>query len=183
MPPAHPGGPDQPGDQPTRTLVLLRHGKSAYPPGVSDHDRPLAPRGRRGAALAGSYITDHLPAIDHVLCSTAQRARQTLAASGLLQPTVLVDYTDEIYEAYPQELLALVTAAGPAERTLLLVGHAPGIPALAEQLAGPNSDQDALTRMRVKFPTAAIAVLRIDGDWSDAGAGSATLTAFGRPDE
>ncbi|HUB57091.1 MAG TPA: histidine phosphatase family protein, partial [Mycobacterium sp.] len=37
----------------TRTLVLLRHAKSAYPNGVPDHDRPLAPRGRREAGLAG----------------------------------------------------------------------------------------------------------------------------------
>ena len=184
MPPAEPGS-DEPGpgesDRPPRTLVLLRHGKSAYPPGVSDHDRPLAPRGRRGAAMAGAWITENLPVIDHVLCSTAERTRQTLAASGLLQPTVLVDYTDEIYEAYPEELLALVTAASPAERTLLLVGHAPGIPALAEQLAGPDSDPNAVALMRVKFPTAAIAVLRLDGDWADATTDSAALTHFGRP--
>ena len=161
--------------------MLLRHGKSAYPPGVSDHDRPLAPRGRRGAALAGAWITEHVAAVDHVLCSTAERTRQTLAASGLMQPAVLVDYLDEIYEAYPEELLALVTGSSPAERTLLLVGHAPGIPALAAQLAGPDSDQDAAGRMRVKFPTAAIAVLRLDGEWADATTASATLTDFERP--
>jgi phosphohistidine phosphatase len=180
MPPAEPG-PDDSAGRPPRTLVLLRHGKSAYPPGVSDHDRPLAPRGRRGAALAGAWITEHLPVIDHVLCSTAERTRQTLAASDLLKPSVLVDYTDEIYEAYPEELLALVTAARPAERTLLLVGHAPGIPELAQLLAGPDSDRDAIARLRAKFPTAAIAVLRLDGEWSDASANSAALTHFGRP--
>jgi len=180
MSPADPG-PDDPAGRPPRTLVLLRHGKSAYPPGVSDHDRPLAPRGRRGAALAGAWISDHVPVIDHVLCSTAERTRQTLAASDLLKPSVLVDYTDEIYEAYPDELLALVTAASTAERTLLLVGHAPGIPALAEMLAGPDSDQDAFARLRTKFPTAAIAVLQQRGEWTDATAGSAVLTHFGRP--
>jgi len=179
MPPADPGPDDSTGRP--RTLVLLRHGKSAYPPGVSDHDRPLAPRGRRGAALAGAWITENLPVIDHVLCSTAERTRQTLAATDLLKPSVLVDYTDEIYEAYPEELLTLVTAASPAERTLMLVGHAPGIPALAQLLAGPDSDQDATARMQTKFPTAAIAVLQLDGDWADATAGNAVLTHFGRP--
>lgn len=180
MPPAD-AGPDDSAGRPPRTLVLLRHGKSAYPPGVSDHDRPLAPRGRRGAAMAGAWITANLPVIDHVLCSTAERTRQTLAASDLLKPSVLVDYTDEIYEAYPQELLALVKAASPAERTLLLVGHAPGIPGLAQLLAGPDSDQDALARLRTKFPTAAIAVLRLEGDWADAKKGGAALTHFDRP--
>jgi phosphohistidine phosphatase len=183
MPPADPIGPDDAADPVPRTLVLLRHGKSAYPPGVSDHDRPLAPRGRRGAALAGIWIADHLPAVDHVLCSTAERTRQTLEATGLLKPAVLVDYTDEIYEAYPDELLALVTGSSPADRTLMVVGHAPGIPALAEQLAGPDSDSDAMARMRVKFPTAAIAVLRLGGEWADATTGGAVLTHFGRPDD
>jgi phosphohistidine phosphatase len=78
-------------------------------------------------------------------------------------------------------LLALVTAASPAERTLLLVGHAPGIPALAQLLAGPESDQDDLARMQAKFPTAAIAVLQLGGQWAEAAAGSAVLTSFGRP--
>ena len=72
-------------------------------------------------------------------------------------------------------------AASPAERTLLLVGHAPGVPALAQLLAGPDSDQDAIARLRTKFPTAAIAVLRLEGDWADATAGSAALTHFDRP--
>ena len=75
--------PADPSTQATRTLVLLRHGKSAYPPGVSDHDRPLAPRGQREAALAGTWIGANVPAIDRVVCSTAQRTRQTVQAAGL----------------------------------------------------------------------------------------------------
>jgi len=63
----------------------------------------------------------------------------------------------------------------------MLVGHAPGIPALAQLLAGPDSDQDATARMQTKFPTAAIAVLQLDGEWADATAGNAVLTHFGRP--
>ena len=118
----HPLSPD------VRTLVLLRHGKSAYPPGVSDHDRPLAPRGRREAALAGKWIQQHVPPLDYILCSSAARTRQTLEATGLATPTVLVDVSSSIYEAYPEELLELVTAAPPADRTVLLVGHAPGVP-------------------------------------------------------
>src|SRR4029077_3194256 len=91
--------------QDVRTLVLLRHGKSAYPPGVDDHQRPLAPRGRREAALAGGWITENLPAIDHIICSTAERTRQTLTATGIVTPTALLDFSDAIYEAYPDELL------------------------------------------------------------------------------
>src|SRR5258708_16699762 len=62
-----------------RNLVLLRHAKSAYPDGVADHDRPLAPRGIKEAGLAGDWLRANLPAVDAVLCSTATRARETLA--------------------------------------------------------------------------------------------------------
>jgi len=161
-----------------RTLILLRHGKSAYPPGVSDHDRPLAPRGRREAALAGRWISQNAPTLDYILCSSAARTRQTLEATGLVTPTVLVDVSSSIYEAYPDELLELITAAPPADRTLLLVGHAPGIPGLAEALAAPGSNPDALRNMDAKFPTSALAVLTIQGQWSDVRDGTATLVDF-----
>ncbi len=41
-------------------LVLLRHAKSAYPPGVADHERPLNDRGRRDAPEAGRWLDAHI---------------------------------------------------------------------------------------------------------------------------
>ena len=103
--------------------------------------RPLAPRGRREAALAGAWIAGNLPPVDHIICSTAERTRQTLQATGIVTPSALVDFTDAIYEAYPDELLELVLAANPTDRTLLLIGHAPGVPTLAEELAGVDANK------------------------------------------
>ena len=181
-----------------RTLVLLRHAKSAYPPGVADHGRPLAPRGEREAALAGTWIAREMPSIDRILCSTAERTRQTAAMAGLTEPAALtaptalttpttriartsepvpstpITYTDDIYDAYPDELEDLIRTLDPAERTVVLVGHAPGLPGLAEDLAGSGSDAAALSRMRSKFPTSAIAVLTVDGEWTDVGRGATT---------
>jgi phosphohistidine phosphatase len=57
---------------------------------------------------------------------------------------------------------------------VLLVGHAPGLPGLAEDLAGPGSDRSALSRLRTKYPTSAVAVLSVDGDWADVGRDGAT---------
>ena len=79
-----------------RTLVLLRHAKSAYPDGVADHDRPLAPRGQREAGLAGDWLRSQSAAIDLVLCSTATRTRETLARTGIDAP---VRYVDRLYDA------------------------------------------------------------------------------------
>jgi carbonic anhydrase/acetyltransferase-like protein (isoleucine patch superfamily)/phosphohistidine phosphatase SixA len=160
-----------------RTLILLRHGKSAYPPGVQDHERPLAARGSTEAALAGSWIRDNLPLIDRVVCSTATRTRQTLAASGL-GSGARVSYTSAVYEAYPEELIELLTTLPVQDRTVLLVGHGPGLPALAEQLAGRGSDSAALDRVRKKFPTSAIAVVAVDRDWSQLESGRTRLIDF-----
>lgn len=148
-----------------RTLVLLRHGKSAYPPGVPDHDRPLAPRGRREAALAGQWISRHIPSPDRVVCSTAERTRQTAAAAGLAGPQT--SYSADVYEADALDLLDVVRAIDGGARTAVLIGHAPGLPDLALDLAGPGSSPKALDQLDTKFPTSAIAVLEVDGSWAD----------------
>jgi phosphohistidine phosphatase len=160
-------------DSEPRRLVLLRHGKSAYPQGVPDHERPLAERGERQARLAGEWIRATLPPIDRVLCSTATRTRQTLAATGIDAPTT---FTDAIYGAYPDELLELVRELPDGEHVVLLIGHAPGLPDLAEDLAGPGSNKEALAQVRTKFPTSAIAVVAVRGAWSAVDQASTSLT-------
>ncbi len=124
------------------------------------------------------WIADNLAPIDHVICSTAERTRQTLEASGLATPTALVDFTDQVYGAEPEDLVPLIAAANAADRTLLVVGHAPGLPDLADELAGKGSDPSALSAMRAKYPTSAVAVLELDGDWADIAAAPTRLVDF-----
>jgi phosphohistidine phosphatase len=175
-----------------RKLVLLRHAKSAWPD-LPDHERPLAGRGRRDAPVMGRWLrtAGHVP--DQVLCSTARRTRETwqLAQPGLgAAPPVI--FEDRVYEASAAQLLDLARHALPAATTLLIVGHAPGIPELAltlAQTATPADDdagnsavpQAALDRMRAKFPTAAVAVLELTGPWARLGPGTARLTGFVTP--
>ncbi|WP_431044796.1 SixA phosphatase family protein [Streptomyces sp. P1-3] len=68
-----------------RWLVLLRHAKSAWPDGVDDQERPLAPRGRRDAPAAGRWLRDVGRVPDLAICSPARRTRETweLAAREL----------------------------------------------------------------------------------------------------
>jgi len=139
-----------------RRLLLMRHGKAASPHGVQDHDRPLAEAGHREAADAGAWIAEHVGAVDAVLCSTARRTRETLAATGIDAPA---SFLDQIYEAWTGDLLDAVRSADPAVETLLLVGHSPGTPHLTAQLAGDDSDPALVRRVRSGFPTATVAVL------------------------
>ncbi|MFZ0906491.1 MAG: histidine phosphatase family protein [Mycobacterium sp.] len=165
--------------QQDRTLVLLRHAKSAYPEGVPDHDRPLAPRGQREAELAGDWLRANLHPIDAVLCSTATRARETLAHTAIDAP---VRYIDRLYEAVPGTVVDEITRVGDDVGVLLVVAHEPTMTQVALGLAGANSSNaDAAERISTKFPTSAMAVLRLTRSWNDVELGSAELVDFHVP--
>ncbi|GGS97675.1 SixA phosphatase family protein [Streptomyces chromofuscus] len=165
------------GAGPLRRMVVLRHAKSARPPDVADHERPLAPRGRRDASAAGRALAeaDCLP--DLALCSTAVRARHTwqLASAQWGTPPP-VRHDPLLYAADVPDLLTVVHAVAPEIRTLLLVGHNPGLEDLVLTLAGDGVG-DTLDRVRAKFPTSAIAVLAWHGGgWEELRPGAAVLT-------
>ncbi|MGW0762129.1 SixA phosphatase family protein [Streptomyces sp. NPDC002814] len=167
------------GTGPLRRLVVLRHAKSAWPDGVADHDRPLAPRGRRDAPAAGIALAeaDCLP--DLALCSTAVRARQTweLASAQWGTPPP-VRHDPRLYGADVPDLLSVVHDVSAEVETLLLIGHNPGLEELVLALAGDSLD-DALERVRVKFPTSAIAILAWYGtSWRGLAPGGALLTSM-----
>jgi phosphohistidine phosphatase len=162
-----------------RSLVLLRHAKSAYPDGVPDHERPLAERGIREAALAGDWLRANVPAIDAVLCSTATRTRETLERTGIDAP---VRYVDRLYGATAGAEIELINRVPDDVRTLLVVGHEPTTSEVAIILAGADgTDSAALERISEKYPTSSIAVLRIDGGWAQVEPGSAALVDFHVP--
>lgn len=169
------------GTGPLRRLVVLRHAKSAWPGGVDDHRRPLAPRGLRDAPAAGRALAaGSLP--DLALCSTAVRARRTwelVSAEWATPPPVR--YDRRLYAADVADLLEVVHEVPADVRTLLLVGHNPGLEELVRALAADGLD-DTLDRVREKFPTSAIAVLTWRGtDWPALTPGVALLTSFTVP--
>ncbi|CAM5353552.1 SixA phosphatase family protein [Streptomyces aurantiogriseus] len=166
-----------------RRIVLFRHAKADWPQ-VTDHERPLAERGRQDAAVAGRKLTDTGIPIDLALCSTATRTRETwkLAVQEFPQRPKTV-YEERIYEASPGELIALLNETSDDVRNLLLVGHNPGIQGLADILSG-TAEGDARERMdRRGFPAAAFAVVSFDGSWKSLEPGVATLLDYWTPSE
>jgi phosphohistidine phosphatase len=154
------------------TLILLRHGKSDWSGGEPDQMRPLARRGRRQAPEAGRWLADNVGDIDLALVSPAERTRQSwrLAAAELaVAPPFRED--DRIYGASASSLLGVVRELPADLKTIVLVGHNPGIEDLASLLTGE----------RVTMPTSALAVITVSGSWSTAAQHSAVLRASGRP--
>jgi phosphohistidine phosphatase len=171
----------------TRRLILLRHAKSAWPDDVADHERPLAPRGRRDAPAAGKWLrkSEHVP--DRVLCSTARRARETWQlAEEKLGAHPQTTFEDRVYGAASTQLLDLARQISADVRTLLIVGHDPAMQELTLELASEETGHagaEALGRVRAKYPTAAIAVLSFSGGWAELGPGQARLADFVAPED
>ena len=166
-----------------KTLLLLRHAKSSWDdPALDDRDRPLAPRGKRAAERIGRYMRDNeiRPAL--VLCSPARRAQDTLAiVRPGLGADIEVSTDDAIYTFDADDLLERLQSVPSSVDSVMVVGHNPALHDLASLLAG-EGDRAALSQLRVKFPTGALAMLDLGGtDWSRLGAGQTYLTALVLP--
>ncbi|MFF9212023.1 MULTISPECIES: SixA phosphatase family protein [unclassified Streptomyces] len=164
-----------------RRIVLFRHAKADWPQ-VPDHERPLAERGRKDAAEAGRRLADTGIPFDLTLCSTSNRTRETwkLAVHELPHRPKTV-YEERIYEASPGELIALLNETPDDVRSLLLIGHNPGVQGLAEILAGAAEDEARERMSRRGFPAAAFAVLSFDAPWKSLEPGVATLVDYWAP--
>lgn len=166
----------------SRTLLLLRHADAEQVGGGRDRDRPLSAHGRDQAAAVGQVLRAAGLLPDRVLCSPSLRTRQTLEGLGLpgLDPaSERVELADAVYEAGSDTLLELVRALPADVRTALVVGHAPGVPQLALDLAGPGSDAELLGQLERRFPTATLARITVEGAWSHLDQGQLTFLRFG----
>jgi phosphohistidine phosphatase len=160
-----------------RRLVVLRHAKADRGQ-IADHERPLTGRGRRDALAAGRWLADIGARPDLTVCSTAARARETWALAAVeLGDPVPTSYERSLYNADVDDLFDVVRDVPTEVKTLLLVGHNPGLQELVLALAGDAKD-DTLVAARSDFGTCAIAVLSLPVPWPDAGVGQATLARF-----
>jgi phosphohistidine phosphatase len=181
----------------TRTLWVVRHAKAVAdpPPGGTDHDRPLAPRGRRDAEALGRRLAgdrfglDEADLPDVVLCSTARRTRQTAdgivtGLAALAEPPA-VDYRRALYYAGPDDVLAEVRTVPDDRRSVMVVGHNPTAHALAAGLGDRDTVADIEGAAGVEargFPTCAVAVYRLPaGRWLDVAEGTGRLVGVFTP--
>jgi len=158
-----------------RRIHLLRHAKSSWDdPELTDHDRPLAPRGLKATRRLARWIAQEDIRPDLVLCSTATRAQETLArvAAALGSPPTLVE--DGLYHASADALLGRLQQLPDAVGVVLLVGHNPGLEDLCDTLAG----------VATRLPTGALATFAADiGSWGELAPSGASLVSLVLPRE
>lgn len=150
-----------------RRLLLLRHAKTERAePGERDRDRKLTKRGRDDAVLIGAYMQRHRLVPELAIVSPARRTQETwtLMAEAFAKPPKLVA-DERIYNAATEALIELV-GEPRAARSVLIVGHNPGLHDLAVQLIAAG-DVEARERVAEKLPTAGLVVIDLAlEDWS-----------------
>ena len=135
-----------------RTLYLLRHAKSSWQDeSLADFDRPLKKRGREAAKLVGKLIASEKVSDLLIVSSSAQRTRET---TELVLKSVKAEvlHDPEIYEADLPSLLEVLSRLSDDRKTVILVGHNPGMEILVRYL----------TREVAVMPTAALAKIVVD---------------------
>jgi phosphohistidine phosphatase len=159
-----------------KRLFLLRHAKSSWEDeDLPDHDRPLAPRGRKAAKRIAKHLRSEGIAPALVLCSSSRRTRETLDRIGL-DGDVRIER--DLYGASASQLLERLRRVPDSTDSVMLIGHNPAVQELALELAGGG---ERLPDVERKFPTCALATLTLPDSWDDLRAGSAELVAFVRP--
>lgn len=159
----------------TRTLLVVRHAKSAWDGSAPDFLRPLAARGLRDGVAAGRVLAGY--PLDVVLCSGARRARQTWerAVVGGARAAE-VRFEDDLYFGGARTALGLLRDLDDDVATAAVIGHEPTVSDLVARLAASST-----LMVEGRFPTAAIAVLDVPGEWSGLVEGGTDLVRFEVP--
>ena len=163
-----------------RTLVLLRHAQAEDPFATSaDIERELTEAGMKDAEAAGAWLHELGLGLDEVLCSASIRTQQTaegIWAGGCAEADVRV--ARRLYNASAERVLEVVREADEDANVVMVIAHAPGLPALASLLADGEGSDPAHDALAHGYPTCGIAVLRFSGHWRDLDFGGAVLDRF-----
>lgn len=165
-----------------RQLLLLRHAKSSWDDrDLTDHARPLNPRGQQAAAAMRIAMGQLGLCPDQVLVSTARRTRETAAALEPWPHAPLTHATDDLYLASAAALLDTLQAVPETARSVLVVAHNPGLHELAMMLIGAqtltlaNAD---MRRLSEGYPSGALTEFAVPGPWNTLAEGGGRLVRF-----
>jgi phosphohistidine phosphatase len=179
----------------TRTLWLLRHAKTVTdpPPGGSDFDRVLAPRGRRDATALGRLFAGRGEALGAALASVPRPsvalvspAARTAATAELVLARVAAAprcrFDEELYGADAEEVLSLLHTLDDDVGAAMVVGHNPTALSLSQGLLSARDKKGLSLAVRRGFPTCALGVYSFEVDhWTEVASGTAKLVALMTP--
>jgi phosphohistidine phosphatase len=159
-----------------KVWVIVRHAKSSWSnPKLEDIERPLNKRGKRDAPFMAKLLHGKSFSPDLLLTSPALRALTTaehFAKQWKLDDEKL-QIKEEIYEAYPEDLIRMARKFPDNLDTVFLFGHNPTITDIANRYT-----EDYIENV----PTCGIIVLQADIEkWKDLNISNTRLQAFFYP--
>lgn len=150
---------------PLKLLMTLRHAEALPSDSGGDAARRLSEKGLQDAATLGVLMREKSWRPQHVYCSTATRTRQTLEQLAAALGPLPTDFQERIYSGGLPGMMDLIRATPADIHRLLVVGHNPGIHALAMTLAA-DGDAPHVNRMIMGYPPGSLAVLECPvQDW------------------
>lgn len=165
------------------TLTLLRHAKaSREDPALDDFDRPLMPRGKDDAVRIRGWMVKNAIMPDFVLSSPSERTRATCELIfATLQTVPGLTFDEDLYLANPRVLLAKINKVDDRVQHLMLIGHNPGLHALATAFIA-SGPADLRAQLDDSLPTCGLVVLEVNAArFADAKPGTARLVHFVAP--
>jgi len=122
-----------------KRLLLMRHAKSAYPDGVTDHERPLNQRGTKAALKMAHLLLKKGLIPELVIVSSAKRTQQTWLQMNTVftsnEVTMLMETQPDFYLSGLGTIQQTVSRYENHE-TMLLIGHNQGWSDAASRLSG-----------------------------------------------
>ncbi|MGB5866594.1 MAG: histidine phosphatase family protein [Arcobacteraceae bacterium] len=157
-----------------KKLVIIRHAKSDWEDSsLDDFDRPLNTRGEENAPFMGKFLKEKSLLPDLIMSSPALRA---ISTAEIIAKEV--GYTNEImqnqyiYEAYVNTLQDIVSYIPDTNDVVFLVGHNPGVSALAYMLCD----------LKESIPTSATVEIDFDCDsWMNVSKENGKLISYDFP--
>ena len=116
-------------------------------------------------------------------CSTSlsRRTQESLEALESWDDTPLVEQVEALYLATAPQLLTILRGVNETVRSLMLIGHNPGMHELAVLLASTTAASDATRRVTAGVPTAALAEFSVATQWQQLDATGTRLVRFLTP--
>ena len=163
-----------------KKVSFLRHAKSDWAvPFASDHDRPLAERGKKASQKMKEFLSKKKGLFEIVFSSTAFRAVETIEI--IRQPLINTDviFDKNLYTFDDNVLIDIISQISDEYSSVLIVGHNPAIQEAVLRLSSSNSSSDLIRRLETKYPTGAFSSLSSDiSSWSHTGDTLFELTDF-----
>ncbi len=147
-------------------LILMRHAKTEpWSEGIDDHARALLPVGHDAAIAMANALKAEGWAPNLALVSTARRTRETWTHLKQAFAESEMNLEEDLYLA-GERGIADIIADNDDAKTLIIIGHNPGLHDLALSIlreAG-SVDHQAAIRIAAKLPTGAAVLFEADTD-------------------